>query len=78
MSNNRTGPDYQDYQRKKQRAAQKRRVAERNKEQHDKYQKQQMAPDKLKKALKGPASASLSLGYNLGKKLRKRKEKKHG
>ena len=72
MSNNRTGPDYQDYQRKKQRAAQKRRVAERNKG------AQQMAPDKLKKALKGPASASLSLGYNLGKKLRKRKEKKHG
>ena len=72
MPNKRTGPDYQDYQRKKQRAAQKRRVAKRNKGE------QQMAPDKLKKALKGPASASLSLGYNLGKKLRKRKEKKHG
>ena len=59
MSNNRTGLDFEAWQRKKQREAQKRRVEKRNKG------AQQMAPDKLKKALKGTASASLSLGYKL-------------
>ena len=69
MSNNRTGLDFEAWQRKKQREAQKRRVEKRNKENLKKHNASQ---DQLKKALKGPASAGLSLGHYLGKNLMKK------